>query len=787
MKTKIQNIKKQTVVKLLILSLITFLFSCSSTKTIPDGQYLLRRNKTVIISKNNDIDKEILEEYIKQTPNTRVLGIFPFYLHMYNMLNKGKEREWKNKLKKVIGEEPVIYDKYLTDKSKKQLALYLKNKGFYNAIISDTVKNINGKAFVTYFINPNEPYRINTINYSIPDSFIRTILLNDSAKNTLLTTGKLFDVDILNAERVRITKLLHNKSYYNFSKEYIDYLIDSTLNSKQVNINMRIKLVSSIDKNQNRVFTNHKKYITRKIFVYLDMGHRQLNADSLMTNNGYDTLLYHGLTFIYKNKMPITPDVIAHQIVFKPNEFYSSKKESLCYKYLAGLRQFKFIDIQFNEIEEINKNSTDTFHSLDCHIRLVRHTSKSYQVEFEGTNSSTHWGVGENVRFNHKNLFGGAQIFSLKLSGALEVQHDIIGESNSDNFLPNTLELGLETSVKIPKFWTPLNTGRILKKYHPGTTISLLYNYQDRPDYTRTLINAGYGYHWKSSKNKNHLFNPLDLNIINLKDTTPQFSQYFDTLFLKHSYESQFISSSSYLYEFSNQDKKKIRNFSYLRVRTEIAGNFINGMNMLLGTPKNEDDYYDLFNTRYAQYVRADIDMRYYQYINKTSLLVYRSFFGIGNPYGNSEVLPFVKKYFAGGSNGIRAWQVRSLGPGSFVDNSNFPDLAADIKFETNLEYRFDIIWKLKGAFFIDAGNIWAINKYDDREGAMFKFNSFYKEIAIGTGFGARFDFDFILFRIDLGIKARDPELPIGERFIWANRRLNGGDYSWNIGIGYPF
>ena len=241
------------------------------------------------------------------------------------------------------------------------------------------------------------------------------------------------------------------------------------------------------------------------------------------------------------------------------------------------------------------------------------------------------------------------------------------------------------------------------------------------------------------------------------------------------------------MYEFSNQNKKKIRNFSYLRVRTEIAGNIINGMNMLVGTQKNEDDYYELFNTRYAQYVRADIDMRYYQYINKTSLFVYRSFFGIGNPYGNSEVLPFVKKYFAGGSNGIRAWQVRSLGPGSFIDDSNFPDLAADIKFETNIEYRFDIIWKLKGAFFIDAGNIWAINKYDDREGAMFKFNSFYKEIAIGTGFGARFDFDFILFRIDLGIKARDPELPIGKRFIWLNRSLNGNDYSWNIGIGYPF
>lgn len=784
MTKEIINKRVSQTIRLLLISLIALLFSCSPARKLTKNQYLLKRNRIILKSKDNNLDKSKIEEYIKQKPNTRVLGIFPFYLRMYNALNIGKERKWKNKLKEVIGEEPIIYDKYLTDKTKKQLLLYLKNKGYYNAEISDTVKFRNKLAFVDYRIIPGIPYIIKNIEYSISDSAIRKIIVADSASNTLLTKGRLFDVDVLEAERIRISNLLRNKAYYNFSKEFIDYLIDSTLASKQVNINLRIKPFPFIDKQNKKEFKNHEKFKIRKVFVYLDLGQRKLLDDSLNIEASPDTLVFRGVTFIFNNKLSIDPDVITAQIMLNTGDMYSSEKSNLTYRYLSGLQQFKFINIQYNPLPDSLPG--DSCSALDCHIHLVRFTSKSYQVEFDGTNSATHWGLGGNLLFSNKNIFHGAQIFSLKYSGAIEVQHDIIGESNIDNYLPNTLEMGLESSLKIPKFWTPFNTG-FLRKYHPGTAISLMYNYQDRPDYTRTLINAGYAYHWKSSENKKHIFSPFNLNIINLKDTTALFNQYFDTLFLKHSYESQFISSSNYMYEFSNQDKKRSRNFTYIKFRAELAGNFINGMNKLIGSTKNDNNYYELFNTRYAQYVRADIDTRFFQYLNKSSVLVYRGFIGVGKPYGNSELLPFVKKYFAGGANGIRAWQVRSLGPGSYIDNSNLPDLAADIKLEANIEYRFDVIWKLKGAFFIDAGNIWAINNFDDREGAKFEINNFYKEIAVGTGLGARFDFDFILFRIDLGIKVRDPELPIGNRLIWGSRKLGASDYSWNVGIGYPF
>ena len=340
----------------------------------------------------------------------------------------------------------------------------------------------------------------------------------------------------------------------------------------------------------------------------------------------------------------------------------------------------------------------------------------------------------------------------------------------------------------IPKFWIPLNAGQMLRKHHPKTAISYSYNHQKRSDYTRTIINAGYGYQWSTNRFRKHQINPIEVNIITLSDTSSAFSQYFDTLYLKHSYESQFILAGRYTFELSTQDlKKKFSDFVFMRANIETAGNIVRGLHDIFGREMINDEYFEIFDTRYAQYIRGDIDFRYYQQINETSQLVYRGFFGLGIPYGNNSVLPFVKKYFSGGANGIRAWQIRSLGPGSFIDDSSFPDMAADMKIEANIEYRFDVAWMLKGAFFVDVGNIWAINKYDDRPGALFTFDTFYDELAIGTGVGARFDFDFLLLRIDLGIKVRDPELDSGSRMIWGSRKLGIGDYSWNFGIGYPF
>ncbi|MEA3445526.1 MAG: BamA/TamA family outer membrane protein [Bacteroidota bacterium] len=771
-------------VKLIVVGAVLSFWSCNPARHLGDDEYLLKRNKIHIEGKPENLEINELENYIKQESNTRILGIFPFHLRVYNFLNIGKERKYKEKLKKVIGEEPVIFNDYLSKKTVKQLLLYVHSKGYYNAIVKDTVKFNRKKAKVFYTIIPNKPYRIRNVNYSISDSIVHNLVLEDSTTNILLHPGGIFDFDILEDERDRITKVIRNKGYYAFSKDFIDYLVDSALASKQVEITIRIKLYPTRKEGKKLVAKPHSKFNIRNINLYIDLNQKQIKDDSLQVFAPTDTLKFENIHFYYRDKLRIKPAVLLSKIHFKNGKYFSEEDIDQTYRNLSALQQFRLVNIQFEEIPD--SLTFDSSKYLDCHIQLTSMVSQSYQVELEGTNSSNHWGIGGNLLYSHRNLFGGAEMFDVKFSGALEVQRNFVS-SSTENFLPNTFEYGVETKITFPKFWIPFNAGRVLRKYHPKTAMSFRYNHQKRTDYTRTLLNAGFGYKWNSDQFHKHLFNPIELNVINLSDTSSAFSQYFDTLYLKHSYESQFISASSYSYEFSNQNLKRKRNFIFIRSRIETAGNIINLSSMIAGSKKTDGDYYELFNNHYAQYIRSDVDFRFYKYMSKHSLLVYRGFIGVGIPYGNSKVLPFVKKYFSGGANGIRAWQIRSLGPGSFKDASSFPDLAADMKIEANIEYRFDVIWMLKAAFFVDVGNIWAINKYDDRTGALFRFDSFYKEIAIGTGVGARFDFDFLLFRIDLGIKVRDPELPQGTRMIWGNRKLGVGDYSWNFGIGYPF
>ena len=779
------NIINRLPVKVVLYIFISGIIGCSPARHMQEGEYLIRRNNINIISNEGySIDKKTFENYISQKPNTRILGIFPFHLSMYNTLNRGKERKWKNKLMNVIGEKPVIYDSFLAEKTEDQFKRLMDNKGFYNSKVYREEKFGKKTVKINYFIEPGKPWLIRNIDFDIKDSLLINEILPDTSGNTLLKKRKPLDISTLEDERGRISVSLKKRGFYNFNKEFISFLVDTSLNSHQADISVKVtKYPQKV--NQETIYLPHKKYKLNKVYIYLDMGQSGIITDSLSVDFIPDTLNIDNSVFVFKGKPTIDPLVILKKISIKPGNIYSITDVENTYRYLSGLQQFKFINIQFSEGKDKLAES-DSLSFLNCYIRLNRMSSQSYQLEFEATNSSTHWGLGGNILYRHKNIFGGGEIFDTKLSGAFEIQHDAISGTLSENSYQNTREYGIESKILFPGFLAPFKLGKVIEKYHPKTVVFGNYNFQNRPDYTRIIVTGGFGYQWKTNANLKHIFNPLELNAINLKDTSAEFSQYFDTLFLRHSYESQFISASSYTREYSSQDENKHQDFIFMRSHTEIAGNIISIINSISGT-RSEEGYYQLFNNRYAQYVKSDIDFRFYHYINPTSYIAYRGFAGVGVPYGNSDVLPFVKKYFSGGSNGIRAWQVRSLGPGSFVDNSDFPDLAADIKLEANIEYRFDIFRELKGAFFVDAGNIWAINKYDDRDGAKFRANSFYKEIAVGTGLGLRIDFGFILFRIDLGLKVVDPELPEGDRLIWKSRRPEIGDWNWNVGIGYPF
>jgi hypothetical protein len=454
--------------------------------------------------------------------------------------------------------------------------------------------------------------------------------------------------------------------------------------------------------------------------------------------------------------------------------------------HLLSMKAYRLVNISYNELSEL-VNSPYSEKLLDCNIQLTILSQQSFKIELEGTNSAGNLGGALNLIYQHKNLFHGAELFSMKLKGAYEAY------TQPDSTLSSTQEYGFETSLRIPKFLIPfLRSEGFIKKYNPSTTILASYNYQALPFYTRTMANATFGYNWKGGDYKEHIVNPLQLNLIKLLSIDPLFAARIDTSsYLAYSYKNVMILGGNYSFIFNNQKIKKSKDFWFLRINAETAGNMLGLVKKISGA-KTTNGSYNVLGQPFAQYIRTDMDLRYNYTFNDVSSIVYRLFAGIGVPYGNSRALPFEKQYFSGGANGIRAWQVRSVGPGSYIPKSNtFLNQTGDIKLEANAEYRFKLFWILEGSLFLDAGNIWTY--YDDksRPGSQFAFNKFYKDLAVGMGTGFRFDFKFVIGRVDLGMKLRnpcDPSLANGSKWIIARRPYNfRNDFAIVLGIGYPF
>ncbi|BAX80903.1 translocation and assembly module lipoprotein TamL [Labilibaculum antarcticum] len=777
-------------------SLLFGLGACSTTKYVGEGKYLL--NKVVVHSDDKSIATGELKRNVKQTPNLKILGIWKFHLGLYNLSGKDKEKGF-NKWLRRIGEEPIIYEDFQTKRSLRQLEIYLQKKGYFNAEVRDSVSLKRKKAKVYYFIKSKEPYRyrnvyrgINELPYNFLSPFqekgemsdstqIRQYIVSDGS-NSDIQLGDKVDSDVLNKERIRISKLLKNQGYFNFSREYIHFIMDSTKKDNQMDVFVGIK--TPIDSN------SIKKCRINKVSIFTGYDPKSLMIDDQEYLRDLDTIQHEGVNFIYKEKIKIKPSVILSSILIRKDQLYSLKSVEQTYSRLQSLSQFKFVNVKFEE--DLDSNNEE-LGRLNCIIQLTPLDRQSYSVEFEGTNSSGNIGFAGNLNYQHKNLFGGAEIFDLQFSTAKETL-----KSNEQTDFSSS-EYGIESKVSIPKFLLPLfSAEKFIKSYNPKTVFSLSYNFQERPDYTRTIADASFGYVWKSSKYISHTLNLVELNFVDVKNLSADFLSSINNLYIKNSFTDHVVATSRYSLTYNDQNINRPGDYNYLRFNFETAGNSFNGLNKLIGRNKKTDfnddgevegTYYDFLGIRFAQYLKGDIEYRFSHHINKANTMVYRVFMGAGLPYGNLEVLPFEKSYFSGGANGIRAWQVRSLGPGSYFsdDPAIYPNNSADLKFEANLEYRFKLFWVLEGALFLDAGNIWAISKKDDRDGADFKFNRFYKEIALGTGYGTRIDLNFILFRIDLGLKLHDPSLESGQRWIITHRPFKLSQLTFNIGIGYPF
>jgi outer membrane protein assembly factor BamA len=805
---------------------------CNPTKRVPNGSYLLSKNQ-VNLDNKVDIDRDQLNSVIKQKPNRKILGILRFHLGVYNLVEPEKAQQVKNKKlqKRIIrngkrkekgktpkpldfqtgrelimniGEAPSILDTIQTKSSVRQISLFLAQKGYFHNSVKDTTIYRKNKAFVNYNIKTGIPYKINEISYSTTDPKIEFYLKEDSKRASILKPGENYDEEKFSKERERITKMLQNLGYFAFIKEFIHYKVDTALGNHRLNIKIEVKNPEiRLPENDSIIEVRHKQYFINRIIVNTAYNPRNQNATFT------DTLYYHDFQFIHNKDLKYRPNILAQRIFLKSGDFYQQRNLEETYAKLSDLKSFKFINIQFREDSQDPENNL-----INCHILLSPIVRQSLDFATEGTNRGGNLGVAGNVVYRSNNPFGGVENLDVRVRGGFEAQQFdqlVTDESNNNLFFFNTKEIGPEVTLTMPKFLFPgIRPEQISKYFTPKTSITAAYNFQERPELTRKLLNVSFGYTWNQKANRTHFLYPMEINVVNIDPKRP-LSDFFNRVnnpFIQRSFTPHATIGLRYVYTFNNQSAKKNRDHVFFRGSFEQAGALLRGIFRAaddLGmswAKRNEFGSYEIArNTPFAQYLKLDADFRYYKIINSKNELVYRIFAGSGMPYGNLNVLPLERSYFGGGSNSIRAWAARSLGPGSFRDTTSFNTLRiGDMSFETNLEYRFDIYKILEGAFFLDAGNIWLASTDKSRPGGNFDPSRFLNQMALGTGFGLRLDFSFFVFRLDLGLKLRDPMIQGESKWVirhlynkeWAPENLylrNTRNYFTNInfGIGYPF
>lgn len=773
------------------ISLLVFcsLFSCSSTKYVPEGQYLL--DKVEIASDNKNFKPADLKDYVRQQPNFRMFGLLKTQLYLYDWSGRDSSR-WLSRQLRRMGEAPVVMDTTLISQSEEELERYLVNKGYLNAQVTSSIDTSRyKKARVSYELKTNEPYAIRNYAMNITDSVMDRILrlraprrrrftsLFSETQNLytpLVKSGNLFDRDVLDEERQRLTTLLRRRGYYAFNKDYIAYTADTTLNNNMVDLDLYIKPFLAAKPDGTTEVQPHHRYYINKVSIVTDydpvkMGEEGTHYMLTDTVKSDKFAIYYG-----ENGKSIRPGVLRRSCYITPGELYNERKVEQTYSAFSTLNALRNVNVRFNEVME-----NDTM-KLNCTVLTSPAKPQSFGIDLEGTNTAGDFGFATGVSYQHRNVFKGSEVFGIKVRGAYEAL--------SNSFSKNLWEFGVETSLTFPQFLFPFLHSNFKRKLRASTEIRLSYNTQKRPEYDRKILSASWGYSWQSRSNRSvrHTFKLLNVDYMYLPYKDSSFMANIPDYVAKYNYSNQFTVGSSYTYSFSNYDpQNRRRDTRSLRVSVESAGNFLYAMSKMLGKHEDNEGKYTLFGIKYSQFIKGDIDFSKTFVLNNRNTLAFHLGGGVGYPYGNA-IMPLEKMYFSGGANSVRGWSVRSLGPGSLPKDSvkTFVDQSGEMRLDMNVEYRTKLFWKFEMAAYIDAGNIWNVKKRADMPNANFDFGRFYKEIAVSYGLGLRLDFDFFLIRFDTGFKAYDPQERGRKRWAITNPNFQG-NFAWHFAVGYPF
>lgn len=716
-------------------------FSCSTTRVLGDGQFRLADNKVVVDNDRKFNTKEI-ESYIKQKPNSYIIFGWNPFLNIYNWSGKNADKGI-NKFLRKIGTAPVVYQPSQVEASVENINRHLEYLGYYGSDVRSEVR-VNGKRVtVTYSVTLGRRYRIGNVSFAVPDGEFKEDFYADTAAVSI-RPGDFLSEDALEKETERAASMFRRKGYFGFTKNYFSFEADTLARRDTADLLMTVK---EYTRNQTAEYARpHRKYF------------------------------FGDVSISYDNDLKFNDRVLKNICTIRPGAMYDEREVNTTYSRLSALRLFSGVNVSLNPRDS---------GIVDCDISLTKSRMQGFKVNLEGsTNSTGLIGISPQVSYYHKNIFHGGQWLNLGFLGNFQFKYD--DRSVKSN------EFGVSAGLSFPEFLGLPNS-----IFHgpsvPRTEINASYNYQNRPEYTRNMISTSYGYSGSLRNGKFfYQFYPIQAKIVRLTNLDPNF---YTTLsgnpFMRDAYQNHFdVGSGLVAYYTTSTALVPKETYEYARLQLDASGNVLSLFNKAM----KSDEYGSrlIWNTPYSQYIRTELTLGKTFVFGKNGgqALAIRLLGGVGYAYGNSSTIPFEKQFYSGGANSMRGWQARSLGPGNSKADTTFviPSQTGDVKLEANLEYRFPMFWKLCGAVFTDVGNIWTLKETDGDDGSHthFDLKNLAASLAADWGIGLRVDLNFLILRLDMGMKVYDPSLDTA-RWRSPSQWLKKDGYTLHFGVGYPF
>ena len=725
------------------------LASCSGTKFVSDGQYMLNKVEVKKDEGYPDVNISKYKSYVRQRGNQRWFSALKVPLGIYSLAGRDTTK-WLNRTLQSMGEAPVLFDTLKAQQSCNDLAALLRNEGYLGGMVEMYLTPKKKKVVnVTYVLHPGVAYVVNHVDYNIQDAAIDSVLRKGRVLGTgALKAGEQFNVSNLDGERKRITEYLVNRGYYRFNKDYITFRADTVAGVSKVDLTL---VLHPFPVSRDSIGA-HPVYTVRNV--------------NYKSGDPED------------DRIPFRTSVLRSNTFITSGQPYSAKDLQTTYNRFGRLQAIKYTNISFVEDEAAKE--------LDCNIQLTANKPHSISFQPEGTNTAGDLGAAASLTYQHRNVFRGSELLSLELRGAYENIKGLEGYSNED-----FLEYSVEAKLQFPRFIAPFVARPFIKSTQSSSELSLMYDLQNRPEYHRRVLSLAWKYKWNyTNHHDRYWIDLLDLNYVFMPWISDTFRHDYledDTnrnAILRYNYENLFIMKFGLGWAYNNGTHA-------IKLAFETAGNLLDLFANSFSVGKKEDGYTKIFDIAYAQYVKADMEYTKYIRFDYDNQLVFHAGLGIAYPYGNSTILPFEKRYFSGGANSVRGWSVRGLGPGRFAGKDgkiDFINQTGDMKLDLNLEYRAQLFWKFTGALFVDAGNIWTLRNYADQPGGQFRFANILKEMAVAYGLGLRLNFDFFILRFDFGMKAVNPAYKDqgSTHYPIVHPRLSR-DLTFHFAVGLPF